>query len=213
LLRAERISKDRFFLEVSEAQACNAIYAGMKAVVENRGGTFVLDADTRSHIVRVGRWLIDPNGKPGLLFAGLCGNGKTTLALGLTWVISYLTERELGYDRRLTVKCVTAKELCSLCAASERFKSDRDRFRSIASEQMLLIDDMGEEAKEVTVFGMVHTPVVDILSTRYARQLMTVITTNLTPQQIEAKYGRRIYDRLCEMVLAVSFTNPSYRSR
>ena len=37
------------------------------------------------------------------------------------------------------------------------------------------------------------------------------LTTNLTPSQLEEKYGKRIVDRLNEMVEKVVFENESYR--
>ena len=40
---------------------------------------------------------------------------------------------------------------------------------------------------------------------------MTLITTNLTPQQIREHYGDRIADRLNEMVKKIVFNNSTYR--
>ena len=65
---------------------------------------------------------------------------------------------------------------------------------------MLGIDDLGTEPSEVLDYGNVYTPVIDLLTKRYEEQLFTVITTNLTPQQIREHYGDRIADRLNEMV-------------
>ena len=45
----------------------------------------------------------------------------------------------------------------------------------------------------------VYTPLIDLITTRY-EQLFTIFTTNLTPAQLEEKYGKRIVDRLNEMV-------------
>ncbi len=39
---------------------------------------------------------------------------------------------------------------------------------------------------------------------------MTLITTNLTPQQIREHYGDRIADRLNEMVKKIVFNNSTY---
>ena len=41
---------------------------------------------------------------------------------------------------------------------------------------------------------------------------MTLITTNLTPQQIREHYGDRIADRLNEMVKKIVFSNATYHS-
>lgn len=52
---------------------------------------------------------------------------------------------------------------------------------------------------------------VELLMRRYDRQLFTMVTTNLTPQEIRAKYGDRIADRLNEMMVKIVFPNPTYR--
>ena len=51
----------------------------------------------------------------------------------------------------------------------------------------------------------------DLISYRYEHQLPTIITSNLTPQQISEVYGKRIGDRLKETTEIVPFLNGSYR--
>ena len=46
---------------------------------------------------------------------------------------------------------------------------------------------------------------------RVAMCVFTIFTTNLTPAQLEEKYGKRIVDRPNEMVEKVVFENESYR--
>lgn len=210
-LQAERVSRERFSIEVTEGAAVNLIKGAMQAVVEYRGGTFIFDTDTESHIRQIARWLIDPNGTPGLMLCGLYGNGKTTLAIALAWLIGYVTERELGYSNRANVKFYTAKDICRLCAASEKFKEQYDQYESIFREPMIIIDELGEEPREVMVYGMIHTPLIDLIGERYAQQRMTIITTNLNVDELNKKYGERIYDRFTEMITSVIFENDSYR--
>ena len=61
-------------------------------------------------------------------------------------------------------------------------------------------------------YGNVYTPVIDLLTKRYEEQLFTIITANLTPQQIREHYGDRIADRLNEMVKKIVFNNATYRT-
>ena len=77
---------------------------------------------------------------------------------------------------------------------------------------MLGIDDLGTEPSEVMGYGNVYTPVIDLLTKRYEEQLFTIITTNLTPQQIREHYDDRIADRLNEMVEKIVFKNGTYRN-
>ena len=212
-LNRERVLRVRFSLEIPEKDAANGIYAAMKAEVEYRGGTFTLDDDTRAHILAAARWLINPDATPGLMLCGLYGNGKTTLAKAISSLIGYLTERENGYSNRKTMRLITAKNICRLCAAGEKFKEQYDDYNSLFNEPMLIIDDLGEEPREVLVYGMIHTPIIDIISERYAKQHMTIVTTNLETDDLKEKYGPRIYDRFQEMLTPIVFENESYRTK
>lgn len=202
---------ERFSLGISEKDAANGLYASVKAEVEYYGGSFVLDEDTRDHILEAARWLIDPNSTRGLLLCGMYGNGKTTLANAISRLIGVVTEHENGYSKREYMPIYKAKDICRMCAASEKFKEQYDRYNSLFKEPMMIIDDFGEEPTEVMVYGMVHTPLIDIINERYASRLMTIITTNLDAEQLRAKYGARTYDRLREMLTSITFKNESYR--
>ena len=70
---------------------------------------------------------------------------------------------------------------------------------------------LGTELREVMEFGNVYTPLIDLITTRYEDQPYTIFTTNLTPAQLEEKYGKRIIDHLNEMVEKVVFENESHR--
>ena len=72
--------------------------------------------------------------------------------------------------------------------------------------QLIIVDDLGTEPREVLEFGNVYTSLIDLITTRYEEQLYTIFTTKL-----EEKYGKRIVDRLNEMVEKVVFENESYR--
>lgn len=198
-------------LEIEELDACRALYASMRASVEQRRGKMVMDDATRSHIVKAARWLTDTEGKFGLMMCGLYGNGKTTLGMAIAHLIDYVTERELGYSQRKRMKVKKAKEIASMCALASKFKDSRDDYQDLFCCEMLMIDDLGEEPKEVLNYGQPQTPVIDVLSERYDRQLLTVVTTNLTNEQLGDKYGGRMYDRFREMFSIIAFTNESYR--
>lgn len=180
----------------------------MKAEVAYRRKELVFDEETKAHIAQVARWLIEADGKPGLMLMGLCGNGKTTLMRSLARLIEYVTEATVGYSKRTTVTMLPAKEIARMCAAADK---ERKEFKELFSLGMLGIDDLGEEPKEIMSYGMIYTPLIDLLCERYDRQLTTIITTNLTQEQLSEKYGPRVYDRFKEMLSIITFTNPSYR--
>lgn len=211
VLLERMVLTSRFNLEIPHQEAVMAITGALKAVVEQRRHKLILDDATVGHIAEVARWLTDPNGKPSLLIGGGCGNGKTSMALALKQLVEFVTEYELGYDKRARMGMYSAQQICHLCSASERNREAMQEYDSLFSRRMLIIDDLGEEPKELLIYGMVHTPVIDLLSQRYQNNQLTIITSNLQAADIESRYGRRIRDRLREMAHTVVFANESYR--
>lgn len=211
MFRSERASLERLTFEIPVNDAANGIYAAMKAEVERRGGRMSLDEQTRQHILRAALWLTDATAPPGLMLCGLCGNGKTTLARALATLIEFITEKEMSFSNRCVMKFQTARNICRLCAAGEKYKEESAVFRSLFHEPMLIIDDLGQEPQEVVVYGMVHNPIVDLITERYDRRLMTVITSNLETEDIRRIYGERLFDRMKEMFVPVIFENESFR--
>ena len=98
-----------------------------------------------------------------------------------------------------------ARSIARLC------KSDFREWENLCSLPMLAVDDLGIEPLEIQDYGNILSPMVDLLTRRYDRQFFTMLTTNLTPQEIRAKYGDRIADRLNEMMVKIVFGNPTYR--
>ena len=109
-------------------------------------------------------------------------------------------------DGTYGIQIVDPKNIAYLC------KNNYDAYRKLISVDMLGIDDLGTEPSEVMDYGNVYTPVIDLLTKRYEEQLFTIITTNLTPQQIREHYDDRIADRLNEMVEKIVFKNGTYRN-
>lgn len=206
-LCARKITPDRFFIDLPERDAANAVYAAFKAEVAYRGHSLIFDEETRRHVLEAARWLSDPKGKPGLLLMGTIGNGKTTLMRAVARLIEFVSEETLGYSKRKTVKLVTAKEIVRWCVSKE----ERDKYDVLFTEPMLGIDELGGEAAEVVSYGQPWTPVYDLLEARYQRQLLTIATTNLIDKMITEHYDNRISDRFNEFMQKILFQNPSYR--
>ena len=85
-------------------------------------------------------------------------------------------------------------------------------FSLLINLDLLAIDDLGTEPREVMDYGNIINPTVDILTRRYENQLFTIISTNLTPPDFSQVYGERIADRMREMMEKIPFNNSSYRS-
>lgn len=211
-LSDRKITQERFSITMPLDELVRVLTAAYIAEVSRRGFQAVIDADARARIRSVASWLCNPHGKCGLMLQGVYGNGKTTMLYAVCSVIEYLFHSDL-VSRQAIVRVIDAKELV-------RIGSDKDRaaeYRSLVNAPMLAIDDIGTEPAEVLIYGMVHTPVRDLLEERYKQQLLTIVSTNLleTPDKklISGHYGPRVRDRLQEMMHIVVFNTPSYRGK
>lgn len=188
---------------MTQAQAYDLLLAAYMAEVEYRHREFVNDEQTRENIENLAKFVTSDGSKFGIMFCGVCGNGKTTLMYALQNVINAVNSAG-GFDGKTGMMIADAKEIAQTANSVKEF-------RALKSEGMLAIEDMGREPAEVLNFGNVLNPVVDLIEYRYDNQLFTAITTNLTGEQIREKYGKRIADRFNEMLHVVIFKNNSYR--
>ena len=174
--------------------------------VRERNRQFVHDEHTERQVMTIAEILGTPSHKFGILLSGQCGNGKTTMLYAIRTLIHFLYSRGSRYlpkDLSSEIPIVTAKRVIE-----ETISSDHMAFRH---QDILMIDDLGHEPTEIVHYGMVYTPVVDLLEARYERMKYTIISTNLPPTEIRPKYKNRLADRFNEMMNFVEFTGESYR--
>lgn len=203
ILLKRKITTVRFRLPWKKEEVYNAILASYMAEVEYRHRTFIPDEHTLQHIRLATEWLTADNPRFGMLLCGEPGNGKTTLALAIKSLVHYIYSND--YEHAKDFVQIQAREICDYAKNKEK------TFKALWHKDMLLIDDLGTEPSEVLHYGNVLNPVIDLLCSRYDRQLFTIITTNLTPQNIREHYGNRVADRFNEMFERIVFRNSSYR--
>ena len=181
------------------------LLAAYQAEVERRYKVFERNEHFDAQLNLIANYLTGRSKKFGLMFCGLCGNGKTTWAKALQLLASGLNLKNPINNLYYVFPLWNAKDLAM------RSKGKYSDWRNVMRYQLMIVDDLGTEPREVMEFGNVYTPLIDLITTRYEEQLYTIFTTNLTPAQLEEKYGKRIVDRLNEMVEKVVFENESYR--
>jgi DNA replication protein DnaC len=181
------------------------LLAAYQAEVERRHRVFERNEYFDEQLNKIANYLTGGSKKFGLMFCGLCGNGKTTWAKALQLLVSGLNLKNPINNLYYVFPLCNAKDLAM------RSKGNYNDWRNVMRYQLMIVDDLGTEPREVMEFGNVYTPLIDLITTRYEEQLYTIFTTNLTPAQLEEKYGKRIVDRLNEMVEKVVFENESYR--
>ena len=159
--------------------------------VEYRGQVFINDKNTHEKTTRVARWLISSKQR-GLILMGSMGNGKSTMLR----VINHLFKGTSTFG--------DAQDIF------EHFKRSQGSMR-YWDEPLLLIDDMGIEPVRCLVYGEEYYPISRLLLHRYDKQLTTIVATNLGIDEIQARYGDRIVDRMKEMFNVIKYENESYR--
>ena len=205
-LLQHRYMKARFKMPMSEEDAYACLLAATEAEVAFRHRTFCISKDLEAQLREMAHWLTSPSSHFGILLCGGCGNGKSTMLKAFQQLLNSLRIPKPDNDGTYGIRIVDAKYIAHLC------KNNYDAYRKLINVDMLGIDDLGIEPAEVMDYGNVYTPVIDLLTKRYDEQLFTIITTNLTPQQVREHYGDRIADRLNEMVKKIVFSNGTYRT-
>lgn len=197
--------KHRFRMELSFEKTCEELLAAVMVDVDRRQRNFVFGENLDAQISQMAKWLTTDSPKFTLLLCGQCGNGKTTLLRAFQSVLNRYRFRDYYNHDYYGIEIINAIDLANMC------RDSHPRFVQKMDAELLGIDDLGVEPREIMVYGNTEHPLIQLLTRRYEKSLFTIITTNLTPAQIHDLYGERISDRFSETVEKIVFRNPSYR--
>ena len=138
----------------------------------------------------------------GLIFAGGYGTMKTTMAVAILrdWL-------EKGHRGLFVPMCSLMDNLYTMKALNKEEFARYDK--RIRSTPLLILDDLGGEDSDKWVNGKVDS----IITERYNKMLPTIITTNMTPEELAKAYSRRIIDRLCNTSPILVFNDESQRRK
>ena len=170
--------------------------------VMRRGHNFMPSEQLLESIKAVACWLNKEHAKPGLLICGGVGSGKSTIMNAIYRVIKRYVKLKGGHPE--DIKAIKAQNIMDV------FADDITKTHYFYAK-WLFIDDLGCDSPVVNNYGTKTTPMSDLLCERYERQLPTIITTNLSSENILNIYGERIADRLNEMCNKIIYKNKSYR--
>ena len=143
----------------------------------------------------------------GLFLKGDLGIGKSMgleiLAKQFGWVFLDALEIEGFYASQPNYE--TWEEFCRGCDFFGRPRT-------------MVIDDLGTEKFPFMLYGTPGNPLRELLEFRYRQSfrrdgVRTIVTTNLTDEEIAERYGYRLRDRIDEMFSVVTIHGPSARSR
>lgn len=121
----------------------------------------------------------------GLILKGPVGTGKTCAAIAIMRV---------AIDNKYSAYCISMMSLLDKLLTL-RDKDEAYEFeRRLRTTKLLVLDDLGGEYRSKNDFT--GSKLMSIIGERYERQLSTIITTNLTIEQLKAEYDERMIDRL-----------------
>lgn len=136
-----------------------------------------------------------------LLLLGGTGLGKTHLSLA---VAAEAIEKGYGAVYGTANQFAAALE-------RERFRTeddgDGDTYSLLCAADLLVIDDLGMEPRSAYTATMFHNAV----DTRLMRGLPTIISTNLTEEEIGERYSQRFLSRLLGYFDPLEFVGTDYR--
>ena len=85
-------------------------------------------------------------------------------------------------------------------------KHDTSRY---AEAELLIIDDLGTEVSNQFTLSCIY----DVINMRINARKSTIINTNLSSKEIEAKYNERIYSRLIGEYSPILFAGTDIRKQ
>jgi DNA replication protein DnaC len=150
------------------------------------------DLDEQQQAARIRAWL--HSGSLHLVLAGPVGTGKTHAAYAVG-------NQALEHGRG-----VEAWNVGDLLDALRPGSTDRDADRRARRAQLLILDDLVAKATDWEAERLTL-----LLDERVRHQRQTVVTTNITSQQISDTWGPRFMDRLRFRLTAVTLLGESRR--
>lgn len=180
----------------------------LEAEFFTNGEKLKVDGETKTVLKVLFDWVVgDYNPEKGFIIFGTYGNGKSSFMKATLNLLHHIYGRTDQYPAGISApEYITAKNMARIFMDGETVKINKLIYSNI-----LAVDDVGYESKEVRSFGTIVQPFEEILMERYDRKKIICLTTNRTPKQIEDKYGGHILDRLNQMCFWIEINAMSKR--
>lgn len=141
----------------------------------------------------------------GLILHGEKGNGKTMLS---SLMLKHLLG--MGYDGYFT----TFSEMIDTYTGGWNDAEEKTWFhRRIKNSQVLVMDDVGREYQGRKQTGLPESTFDEVLRHRVSAATPTLITTNLSLENLQAGYGGNVMSLLHERSSTYHFTGEDFRDR
>lgn len=144
----------------------------------------------------ISSWLED-NQRKGLLLYGANGRGKTMMCYNIIpTILAY-------YFKQVKTFKIYANNLRSL-------HSENNGYYALLMAEVVFVDDFGTESI-TSVYGDKRDIFSEVVDLAEQQKKLLVLSTNLTPKEIKARYGLRTLDRLQSITRAICLNGESLR--
>lgn len=168
------------------------------------------------------RGVIGRNAKlPNILLVGGTGSGKTMLANALAKAvyrkaaaIDVANNVDAYQAGRSCAQLITSRDITEQAKATWGTYGDSEHqfIERLSERELLIIDDLGDNdtASNEDMAANDRGRIAQIIGKRYQKR-PTIITTNLTPEQVVDHLGDRAWDRFQENLIIIKCDWASYR--
>jgi len=158
--------------------------------------------------------------RKGIYLYGNIGTGKSLLFEILEYLYRDIEDKKINTEFLNTIRIKTLNTI----EIVDQYRSQLSRPGQLASNDQTLyqktamgtihFEDLGAENK-INHYGNIAEVMSEILQIRYSRlnktKCKTFITSNLTPGQVQDRYGERVYDRMFQLFNFLKLNGKSRR--